>query len=216
MRLPTIIRRTARWIFRLGLIGGLVTLGWFFHAWLNPVIQMERPRPVETMEWAGPGPTAAVRGLVPYEELLRALPSEWPGWELQEPPYGTLFQHQTYAYTMARQVWIRPPTQVEIRVVDVRSAPFLVESLAQAVEFREEATDHYRRGIRTPDYYGFEAFYHAEGRGEIQVVVARRLWVSLDGYSLPSADVLWEGFRRVNLRYLQALVQKWAGRQVGR
>jgi hypothetical protein len=109
---------------------------------------------------------------------------------------------------MARQVWVRPPAQVEIRVLDVRSAPFLIESLTQAVEFREEATDHYRRGIRTPDYYGFEAFYFSEGRGEIQVVVGRRLWVSLDGYGLPSPDALWEGFRRVNIRRLQALAQR--------
>jgi hypothetical protein len=208
VRFPTILRRTLRWVFRLGLAGGLVALGWFLHAWLNPVFQMEAPRPIETMEWTGPGPTAPVRGLIPYPELLKALPVDWPGWELQEPPYGTLFQHQAYAYTMARQVWVRPPAQVEIRVLDVRSAPFLVESLTQAVEFREEATDHYRRGIRTPDYYGFEAFYFSEGRGEIQVVVGRRLWVSLDGYSLPSPDALWEGFRRVNIRRLQALAQR--------
>ncbi len=72
MRLPSILRRTARWLLRLGILGGLVALGWFLHTWLNPVLQMEQPRPVETLEWAGPGSTEPVRGLIPYRELLRA------------------------------------------------------------------------------------------------------------------------------------------------
>ncbi len=178
-------------------------LGWLFRDWMEPVLRWEQPRSIQTAPPPQPMPETSTRTLVPFTELIRALPASWPGWELEEAPYGRLFQHQQYAYTMARCVWKRDDARVEMKIMDIRNAPFITENLREAAAFRERTTEHFREGIRSNIYIGFEAYDYTERRGEIQLIVYDRFWVAIEGYGISDPAILREALTRMPLRTLQ-------------
>ena len=203
------IRSFLRWIIRLGLAAALVTLGYVTREWLEPEIRAPTPVGWQGMEWQAPGARSACSGLVPYRRLMSALPQTLPGWEEQEPPYGTCFAHQDYAYTMVRLAWSREPSVLTLKIMDCRHAPSLIENLAQAAAFSEEDTVHYRRGLTGSAFRGFEAWYADEKRGEIQLALYNRFWLSIEGYELESPDILRKVLAKVALGRLERLHERF-------
>lgn len=200
--LAQFVKKTLRFIIRLSLVVAIFILGFTAHRLIQPEPTPSRVRGYEGFDWPEPQTEAGCSDLIPYEKLMEVLPANIPDWETQEPPYGSCFAHQTYAYTMARKTWLKGKAVLETKVMDVRHAPQLIAGLKEAVRFHEEDSYHYRRGLTGPSYEGFEAFYYSEGRGEIQLTVANRFWVSIEGYQLEDPDILRQALRRFGFKRL--------------
>ena len=195
-------------LIRLSLIVAIFMLGYVTHRMLQPETPPARVRGWRGFDWPAPESRALCTQLLPFQQLLEALPAQLDGWTSREPPYGTCFTHQDYAYTMARRDWTRGESVLEIKIMDARHAPQVLASLKEASRFNEEDTLHYRHGLTSEHYQGFEAYYYKERRGEIQLAVFNRLWISIEGYELEGPDVLRNALNRIGFKRLRRFLEQ--------
>lgn len=196
-------------VIRLSLLALFFAAGYATRIWLEPVLSPPSPSGWNRMEWQDLGTPVKCSHLTPFTALMYVLPASFPGWQTQEPPYGSCFSHQNYAYTLARQAWTLNESVLNIKLMDCRTAPFLLENLKRAVEFNETDSVHFRKGLKSDTFSGFEAWYSDEKRGEIQLAVFQRFWLSIEGYNLESYETLHSALARVSFDRLANLSRKY-------
>jgi hypothetical protein len=153
-----------------------------------------------TFGLAAPGRAEVVN----FKELLPFVDIKIPGWTMEGKPCGNTLKQGNVMVSEARVSFKAGEQTLEIIVMDFlgKSIPFLAGQQMQ-MESTEEI-------VRTSEVEGFKAletFRHHEKQGELNISVADRFWVKIDGEGIENLEVLTKVARQMELKKLAALAK---------
>jgi hypothetical protein len=142
--------------------------------------------------------------VVDFKELLPFVDIKIPGWTMEGKPSGTTLKQGKVMVSEARVSFRAGVQTLEVTIMDFlgKSIPFLTGQHLQ-MESSEET-------VRTAEIQGFKAFEtfrHQDRQGELNISVADRFWVKLDGEGIDNLEVLENIVRQMNLKKLATLAK---------
>jgi len=148
------------------------------------------------------GPAGAE--VVNFQELLPFVDMKIPGWTMEGKPSGTTLKQGKVTVSEARVSFRAGDQTLEVIIMDFlgKTIPFLTGQQLQ-MESSEET-------VRTTEVQGFKAvetFHHQDKQGELNIYVADRFWVKLDGEGIDNLEVLTNIVQRMDLKKLAALAK---------
>ena len=146
----------------------------------------------------------AVAEVVHFKELLPFVDLNLQGWAMEGKPSGTTLKQGQVTVSEARAAYKAGDKSLEIVIMDFlgKPLPFLMGHQLE-METTEEM-------VRTTEVLGFralETFRHQEKQGELNISVADRFWVKIDGEGIENIDVLKSVVNQMDLKKLATLVK---------
>jgi hypothetical protein len=141
---------------------------------------------------------------VSFRDLEAALP-QMPGWE-QEKPRGERMT-SPIPFSQTETSYANGDARVDVKIVDSGFNQMLIAPWAMflAAGYERETSEGFERSVQVDGHSGFER-WESEGRqGELNVVVARRFLVTLEGRDIDDPAVLHAFMRRVDTAKLETL-----------
>jgi hypothetical protein len=143
-------------------------------------------------------------GVVNFKELLPFVDIKVPGWTMQGQPRGATLKQGKVMLSEARVSFRAGDQTLEIIIMDFlgQTIPFLNGQHVQ-MECSEET-------VRTTEVQGFKAvatFRHPDRQGDLNISVADRFWVKLDGDGIDDLEVLTNIAKRMDLKKLATLAK---------
>jgi hypothetical protein len=157
------------------------------------------------LAWIILGLTVPVEAeVVNFKELLPFVTIKIPGWTMEGNPCGTTMKQGNMMVSEARIAFKAGDQTLEIVIMDFlgRTLPFLTSEPLQ-MESSEEI-------VCATEVQGFKAFAtlrHREREGGLNISVADRFWVKLDGEGIDNLEVLTEVAQRMDLKKLATLAK---------
>jgi hypothetical protein len=148
------------------------------------------------------GPAGAE--VVDFKELLPFVDIKIPGWTMEGKPSGTTLKQGKVMLSEARVSFRAGDQTLEIIIMDFlgKTIPFLTGQHLQ-MDSSEET-------VSTTEVQGFKAvetFRHQDRDGELNISVADRFWVKLDGDGIDNIEVLKSIAQRMDLKKLATLAK---------
>ncbi len=148
------------------------------------------------------GPVGAE--VVDFKELLPFVDIKIPGWTMEGKPSGTTLKQGKVMVSEARVSFRAGDQTLEVIIMDFlgKTIPFLTGQQLQ-MEGSEET-------VRTTEVQGFKALetFHLQDRqGELNISVADRFWVKLDGDGIDNIEVLKNAVQQMDLKKLATLAK---------
>jgi hypothetical protein len=148
------------------------------------------------------GPAGAEVG--DFQELLPFVDIKIPTWTMEGKPSGTTLKQGKVVISEARVSFRAGDQTLEVIIMDFlgKTIPFLTGQHLQ-MEGSEET-------VRTTEVQGFKAvatFHSHDRQGELNISVADRFWVKIDGEGIDNLEVLTNVVQRMDLKKLAALAQ---------
>lgn len=142
--------------------------------------------------------------VVNFKELLPFVTINIPGWTMEGQPCGTTLKQGNVMISEARIAYKTGDRTLEVVIMDFlgKTIPFLTGQLLQ-IESSEEI-------VRTTEVQGFKAvatFRHLERQGELNISVADRFWVKIDGEGIDNLEVLTKVAQVMDLKKLATLAK---------
>jgi len=142
---------------------------------------------------------------VPFRELLPFVDLKLPGWQMDGKPSGTTLKQGDFQISEARARFRAGDRTLEVSILDFRGQPlpFLAGVQQLDMETGEER-------VRTTTVQGFKAletFRTQDRQGELNIGVADRFWVKIDGDAIDGPEVLHTAAGLMDLKKLAALAQ---------
>ena len=142
--------------------------------------------------------------VVNFKELLPFVDMKIPGWTMEGKPSGTTVKQGQMAMSEARVSFKAGDQTLEVVVMDFlgKTIPFLTGQQLQ-MESSEET-------VRTAEVQGFQAletFRHQDKQGELNISVADRFWVKIDGEGIDNLEVLKNVAQQMDLKKLATLAK---------
>ena len=148
------------------------------------------------------GPAGAE--VVDFKELLPFVDIKIPGWTMEGKPSGATLKQGKVMVSEARVSFRAGDQTLEVIIMDFlgKTIPFLTGQHLQ-MEGSEET-------VHITEVQGFKAvatFRHQDRQGELNISVADRFWVKLDGDGIDNLEVLTNVVQRMDLKKLAALAK---------
>jgi hypothetical protein len=142
--------------------------------------------------------------VVNFKELLPFVDIKIPGWTMEGKPSGTTVKQGKVVLSEARASFRAGDQTLEIIIMDFlgKTIPFL-----SGQHFQMESSEE---TVRLTEVHGFKAvetFRHQNRDGELNISVADRFWVKLDGDGIDNLEVLTNIVKRMDLKKLAALAK---------
>jgi hypothetical protein len=142
--------------------------------------------------------------VVNFKELLPFVDLKLPGWTMEGKPCGTTLKQGKVMISEARIAFKAGNQTLEVVIMDFlgKTIPFLAGQPLQ-IESSEEVA-------RTTEVQGFKAFAtfrHQERQGELNISVAERFWVKIDGEGIDNLEVLTKVAQAMDLKKLATLAK---------
>jgi len=144
----------------------------------------------------------ATAEVVNFKELLPFLDIKIPGWAMEGRPGGTTLKQGKVMVSEARVSFKAGDQTLEVIIMDFLGKPFPFLTGQQLEMESSEET------VRTTEVQGFKAletYRPHEKQGELNISVADRFWVKLDGEGIDSLEVLKNAAQQMNLKKLASL-----------
>jgi hypothetical protein len=143
-------------------------------------------------------------GVVNCKELLPFVDREFPGWTREGKACGTTVKQDKVVISEARISFKAGDQTLEVVIMDFlgKSLPFLT-GLQMEVESSEET-------VRSTAVQGFRAvatFRNQERQGELNISVADRFWVKINGEGIDNLEVLTKVAQTMDLKKLATLAR---------
>ena len=166
---------------------------WRHMAWLGMALVM----------LAGVGAVQAE--VVHFKELLPFVELKIPGWQLDGKPSGTTLKQGKVSVSEARATYRADDKTLEIVVMDFlgKSLPFL--AMGQQLEM--ETNDEQVRTTTVQDFKALETYRKHDKAGELNISVADRFWVKIDGDAIDNVEVLKNVAQQMDLKKLATLAK---------
>jgi hypothetical protein len=151
------------------------------------------------------GPVVPARAeVVNFKALLSFVDIKLPGWAMEGKPCGTTLKQGAVMVSEVRVSFKAGDQTLEVIVMDFlgKPIPFLLGQQLE-VESSEET-------VRTTEVQGFkalESFRHQEKQAELNISVADRFWVKIDGEGIESLEVLKTAAQQMDLKKLATLAK---------
>jgi len=142
--------------------------------------------------------------VVNFQELLPFVDLKIPGWTMEGKPCGSTVKQGQMMMSEARVSFKAGDQTLEVVIMDFlgKPIPFLTGQQMQ-MESSEET-------VRTTEVQGFKAFEtfrHQDRQGELNISVADRFWVKLDGEGLDNLEQLKTVAQQMDLKKLATLAK---------
>jgi hypothetical protein len=146
----------------------------------------------------------AAAEVVNYQELLPFVDIKIPGWTMEGKPSGTTLKQGKVMVSEARVSFRAGDKTLEVIIMDFlgKTIPFLTGQQLQ-MESSEET-------VRTTEVQGFKAvetFHHQDQQGQLNISVADRFWVKIDGEGIENLKVLTNVVQQMDLKKLATLAK---------
>jgi hypothetical protein len=140
------------------------------------------------------------RELLPFVEIIKL-----PGWEIDGKASGATLQQGGLKVNEARARFRAGDKTLEVSILDFlgKPVPGWGGGQPQEMETAEEQ-------VRTTQVQGFEAqetFRPHDNQGELNISVADRFWVKIDGDGIDSLEPLRAAAQQMDLKKLAALAK---------
>jgi len=147
---------------------------------------------------------SALADTVHFKELIPFVDIKIPGWTMQGKPSGATLKQAKMVLSEARASFKAGDQSLEVIVLDFSGKPIPFMMMPQMeVETGEET-------VRTTEVQGFKALetYRAKNKqAELNICVADRFWVKIDGEGIDHLQVLKEVAQQLDLKKLATLAQ---------
>lgn len=145
---------------------------------------------------------AAWAEVVNFKELLPFVDLKIPGWTMEGKPCGTTLKQGNVMVSEARVSFRAGDQTLEVIIMDFlgKTLPFLT---GQHLEM--ESSEETVRTIEVQGFKAFETLRHQERQGELNISVADRFWVKIDGDGIDNLEVLKNVVQQMDLKKLAAL-----------
>jgi hypothetical protein len=142
--------------------------------------------------------------VVNFKELLPFVDIKIPGWTMEGKPCGTTLKQGNVMVSEARVSFKAGDQNLEIIIMDFlgKSIPFLTGQQMQM-----ESTEEIVRTTEVEGFKALETFRHQEKQGELNISVADRFWVKLDGEGIENLEVLRKIAQQMELKKLATLAK---------
>jgi hypothetical protein len=149
------------------------------------------------------GVAGAQANVVHFKELLPFVDLKIPGWQQDGKPGGTTLKQGKVSVSEARATYRNADQTLEIVVMDFqgKSLPFL--AAGQPLEM--ESTEERVRTTTVQDFKALETFRKSDKQGELNISVADRFWVKIDGDGMDTPEVLKTVAQQMDLKKLAGL-----------
>ncbi len=142
---------------------------------------------------------------VHFKQLMPFVELKLSGWTMDAKPTGTTIKHGEATMSEARATYRNGDKTLEIVVMDFlgKTIPFLGPMTQMEMETSEET-------MRTTTIQGFKAvetFRTQEHHAELNISVADRFWVKIDGDGLDNPEVLRTVAQQMELPKLAELAK---------
>jgi hypothetical protein len=148
------------------------------------------------------GPAGAE--VVNFKELLPLVDIKIPGWTMEGKPCGTTLKQGNVMISEARVSFRAGDQTMEVIVMDFlgKTIPFLTGQQMQM-----ESSEETMRTTEVQGFKAFETFRQQEKQGELNISVADRFWVKIDGESIDNLEVLKNAAQQMDLKKLANLAK---------
>jgi len=151
-------------------------------------------------------PAAALPGeLVNFKQLLPFVDLKLSGWEMAEKPSGTTIKQQQFQMSEAKASYRAGDKTLEIVVLD-----FLGQTMpwvATLPQMEMESSEEYLRTITVGDFKALENYKFKDKHGELNINVANRFWVKLEGEGIDNTEPLKAAAQQMDLKKLATLAK---------
>jgi hypothetical protein len=142
--------------------------------------------------------------VVNFQELLPFVDIKIPGWTMEGKPSGTTVKQGKVMLSETRVSFRAGDQTLEVIIMDFlgKTIPFLTGQHLQ-MESSEET-------VRTTEVQGFkavESWRREDKQSELNISVADRFWVKIDGEGIDNPEVLRSVAQRMDLKKLAALAK---------
>lgn len=153
---------------------------------------------------AGKGPDGKPVEPVSFRELQTVLP-EVAGWTRDEPRGERMTSPFPFSQTEAQ--YTMGETQVDVKIVDSAFSQMLVAPWAMFLTagYEKESSDGYEKSVNLGGNPGFERWNSQNKDGELNLVVAKRFLVTIDGNNISDTKVLQEFASKIDTGKLASL-----------
>lgn len=140
------------------------------------------------------GGSAAAQGAaqgdpVSFQQLETVLPSV-SGWQMEKPRGERMTMPVPFSQTEA--TYTNGAAQIEVKIVDSAFSQLLVAPWAMFLSagYEKQTSDGYEKSVNVGGNPGFERWNSDDKDGELNLVVAKRFLVTIDGNDIADPKVL--------------------------
>jgi len=151
-------------------------------------------------------PTAAFPGEpVHFKQLLPFVELKLSGWEMSGKPSGTTVKHESISMSEAKASYHAGDKTLEVVVLDFmgQSMPWLAMLPQMEIKTSEETM----RSTTVNGFKALETYKNKDKHGELNISVADRFWVKLEGEGIDSTEPLKAAAGQMDLKKLATLAK---------
>jgi hypothetical protein len=140
---------------------------------------------------AGTGSDGKPADPVSFRELETVLPSV-SGWQMEKPRGERMTMPVPFSQTEA--TYTNGDAQIEVKIIDSAFSQLLVAPWAMFLSagYEKETSDGYEKSVNVGGNPGFERWNSDDKDGELNLVVAKRFLITIDGNDIADPKVLHE------------------------
>lgn len=138
---------------------------------------------------AGTGSDGKPVDPVSFQQLETVLPSV-SGWQMEKPRGERMTMPVPFSQTEA--TYTNGAAQIEVKIVDSAFSQLLVAPWAMFLSagYEKQTSDGYEKSVNVGGNPGFERWNSDDKDGELNLVVAKRFLVTIDGNDIADPKVL--------------------------
>jgi hypothetical protein len=153
-----------------------------------------------------PASDAAAAGEpVHFKELLPVVDLKLPGWDMSDKPSGTTVKHEGFSMSEAKASFHAGDKTLEVVVLDFKGQA--MPWLGMLGKMEMESTEESIRTISINGFKALETFRPKDKHGELNISVADRFWVKLEGEGLDNIEPLKAAAGQMDLKKLATLAK---------
>jgi hypothetical protein len=153
------------------------------------------------MTLAGAGMVRAE--VVNFKELMPFVDLKIEGWQMDGTPSGTTMKQGNMSVSEARATYRAGDQTLEIVVMDFLGKP--MPFLAMAQQFEMETNEEKVHTVTVQDYKALETVRKQDKQVELNISVADRFWVKIDGDGIDNPEVVRKVAQQMDLKKLAGL-----------
>ncbi|RJR36957.1 MAG: hypothetical protein C4567_13305 [Deltaproteobacteria bacterium] len=148
---------------------------------------------------------AAAAEPVHFKELLPFVELKLSGWEMSDKPSGATVKHEGFSMSEAKASFHAGDKTLEVIILDFmgQAMPWLGMLGKMEMESSEESI----RTITIGGFKALETFRPKEKHGDLNISVADRFWVKVEGEGIDNTEPLKTAAGQMDLKKLATLAK---------
>ena len=150
---------------------------------------------------------AAGSELVHFKELLFFLDLKMPGWEVVDKPGGETLKQESIRMSQVKASYKGDGEDQTMEIMILDSGGRGMPWLGVVPHMELESSEEYVRNTDIDGFKASETYKHKTKEGALNINVANRFWVRLEGRGLENIDPLKTAAQKMDLKKLADLAK---------